>query len=141
VYQGLFEDGVAPALAATLARNPDYVGKCPVCDSTKAAFEKYGKLSRAPVAAAGRGLPEEWTKKLNSGDADVRRAAMRDLVQRYIDRGYERANFKADEKAAMEAALKAMEFKLKDLNGSLPNGLKFCPSCDGTCRVRQKLNP
>ncbi|MDB5313781.1 MAG: hypothetical protein JWO38_7983 [Gemmataceae bacterium] len=141
VYQGLKEDGVPPALAARLAENPDFVPKCPLCWQTQEALKEYGKLAAVPVPKAGHGLPDDLARRLVSTDSSVRRVALRDLVDRYVERGYTRSGLKAEEKAELEKAVKEMRSVPKNPNAGLPNGLKFCPSCDGACRIRPATTP
>lgn len=137
VYEGLKEDGVSLKLAAALVENPDFVPKCMLCDQTRRALSDYAKLDKAPAAAPNKGLTPELAKGLVSANKDVRRAAFRDLIDNYVERGYARYDFTAETKKQMEQFVKAMEYKPKD--GTLPNELKFCPSCDGACRKKPKL--
>ena len=137
VVNGLTEDGAAPALAAELGkRDADFVPKCFICDSTRSALKEYAKCDKQPAAKEGRGLSEELVKRLQSGTDATRRAALRDLVQRYIDREYARRDLTTEQKTALQTELE----KLRKLAmGSLRNGQKFCPSCDGACCIVPKL--
>ncbi|HSQ57821.1 MAG TPA: hypothetical protein VLM40_19010, partial [Gemmata sp.] len=103
IRDGLAEDGVPPKLARSLANNEkDFIVKCPICANSQKALSKYGERRDSPIAAKGKGLPADLAKRLNSEVDGTRRAALRDLVQRYIVRGYERAGFTSDERAAMQ---------------------------------------
>jgi hypothetical protein len=133
VVNGLTEDGAAPALAGELGkRDADFVPKCFICDSTRSALKAYAKCDKQPAAKEGRGLSEELVKRLQSGTDATRRSALRDLVQRYIDREYARRDLTTEQKTSLQTELE----KLRKLAmGALRNGQKFCPSCDGACCI------
>src|SRR3954452_9262979 len=59
VYDGLSADGVSPDLAVEMAKNPDFIKGCGLCQATHAALTEYGKLVAAPAAKPGRGLAKE----------------------------------------------------------------------------------
>jgi hypothetical protein len=137
VRDGLAEDGAPPDLARELAkRDDDFVPKCGICGATHKALFAYGDLKVAPAAKEGRGLSEELTKRLKSNTDEVRRAALRELIQRYIERGYVRAECSAETRAAIQ---KELEIWRKQAMPGLRAGQKFCPSCDGACRLTPKL--
>jgi hypothetical protein len=133
VLDGLTEDGVLPALAGSIAQNPDFFAKCSLYNPTHRAFEEYAKRMSADKPKEGKGLSDDLAKKLKSTDKDIRRAALRELVAGYMDRGYGRTTIAADQKKSLEKALLEMRGVPK-ANGD-PNGFKFCPSCDGACRL------
>jgi hypothetical protein len=134
VYDGLAADGVSPLLAEELARNPDFIKGCGLCEATHKAITEYAKLAKAPAAKPGRGLAQETVKKLRSEDRDVRLAALRDLISRYMGFAYDKANLPAAQRAVLEQRVKAMVLQLKNPEDGLPMGLPFCPSCDGACK-------
>jgi hypothetical protein len=130
ILDGLAEDGVSPALGAALAKNPDFLGKCPICGPTQDALTEYGKLAIQPTAKEGKGLPEELVKRLKSDKTETRHAALRELIQRYIEREYVRLELTAEQRAALHKELERM----RNLGmGGLRTGQKYCPSCDGAC--------
>jgi hypothetical protein len=133
VLAGLTEDGVAPALAEALAKNNDYVPKCGLCSPMRTALELHGKLKTVPAAREGKGLSEDLVKRLKSDKSETRHAALRELTQRYIMWGYEKFNLTAEQKAVLQREMEEMR---KHAMGNLPQGQKYCPSCDGaTCRT------
>jgi hypothetical protein len=137
IRDGLAEDGVSPALARELAnREEDFVVKCPICANTQKALAAHGDLKSAPAAADGKGLPEDLGKRLTSRIDATRRSALRELVQRYTERGYVRQELPAEQRAAMQ---KELEIWRKGAMPGLREGQKFCPSCDGACRLTPKL--
>ncbi len=130
VMEGMKEDGVPREFAAQLARNPDYLGKCSLCMPTREAFVLYSKLEKRPE---GKGLKEDLRVRLASAEAEVRHAALRELVQKYVERGYAKATMSQDERTAMQ---KMIAEERKNRMGGLPKGQKFCPACDGaSCRL------
>jgi hypothetical protein len=137
VSVGLAEDGVAPELAQELAkRDGDFVPKCDICGMTRKALYYHAGLEKPTAAKDGKGLPEELVKRLKSDTDATRRLALRELVQRYTERAYARAELTADQRAAMQKELEVMR---KQAMPGLREGQKFCPSCDGACRLTPKL--
>jgi hypothetical protein len=134
ITDGMTEDGVPPQFAAAIAKHDeDFLGKCVICVPIHDAIIAYGKLKERPKAKAGKGLEEDLVMRLSSEKADVRRAALRELVQRYVEREYVRLELSAEQKKTIQTELENMR---KNSVGGLRDGQKFCPSCDGaTCRV------
>lgn len=141
VLDGLAEDGVDPKLAAGLLGRPDFVPKCPLCDATRAAFREYAGRETAPAPAVGRGLPADMARRLAGEDAAPRRAALRELIDRYAGRGYERHELTGEVRAGVEAGVGALRMAPKNPALGFGDGLLFCPSCDGACRVRPAARP
>lgn len=137
ITNGLTESGVEPALAADLAKRDDFVGKCFLCSPSRHALQQYGKLKTAPAGATeAKRLPEDLTKRLKSDDNGTRRAALRALVKMFVEAEYARRDLTAEQKTALQAKMEEMR---KVMAGALPSGQKFCPSCDGACRLGPKL--
>lgn len=125
VFDGLKQDGVPRAFAAQLAANPDYVGKCSLCASTREALILYSKLDKQP---GGKGLKEDLRTRLAGANAEVRHSALRELVQQYMERGYAKAKLTPEERTAMQQVIEGIR---KASMGGLSKGQKFCPACDG----------
>jgi|GEM_PF-6361755 len=137
VVNGLTEDGVPPTLATELSQRDDFLPKCPLCRPSQDALRRYAELKKAPTPKEGRGLSEEFVKRLRSDDNDTRQPALRELVKRYIEREYARVELTAEQKTRLASELESLR---KDSMRGLPKGKKFCPSCDGVCRVGSKLH-
>ena len=136
IVDGLKEDGVPLELATQLAKHDkDFLGKCNICIPSKKAFADYSDRRVQPVAKEGKGLPEELVKRLKSDKAEVRQPALRELVGRYMERASAKGDLSAEQKTALQAKLEQWR---KDMSGALPTGQKFCPSCDGACRLNLK---
>jgi hypothetical protein len=136
VLDGLTEDGVTLLLAASLAKNPDseypdFLAKCPLCAPTLRALKEYSERKYVAIPKEGKGLPTELAKRLESKDSATRRAAIRELVAGYMDRGYARITLTAEQRQTLEKELLSIRMVPKNNE----NGLKFCPSCDGACRL------
>jgi hypothetical protein len=125
VFDGLKEDGVPREFAAQLAHNPDFLGKCSLCAPTQDAFVQYSKLDKQPE---GKGLKEDLRTRLASDNPKVRRSALRELVQQYMESGYAKAKMSPEERLAMQRVIE--DVRKASMSG-LPRGQKFCPSCDG----------
>jgi hypothetical protein len=125
VFLGLERDGVPRAVAAQLAKNPDFLGKCSLCNPTHDAFVRYSQRSDQPE---GKGLKEDLQVRLSSTELKVRHEALRELVQGYMERAYAGSKLTDEERAALRAAI---DKHRKVGEGGLPRGQTFCPSCDG----------
>jgi len=136
VLHGLTDDGVSPALARQLANQDDFIPKCDLCGLTRKALIAHGELKSAPIAKEGKGMPEDLQKRLQSDKGETRRAALRDLVQRYMDQGHTKLDVSAEQVVALQKDLEAMR---KMGMGGLQEGRKYCPSCDGACRLTPKF--
>ena len=134
VSEGLADDGVPPSPAVALAKHDeDFVKKCSIREPTHNAQAKYAKRTDAPAAKDGKGLPGELVKRLKSDADDTRRAALRELVRRYVEQSYAKLDRSAEQKAALQTKLDELR---KAATGGLPAGQKLCPPCDGAaCRT------
>jgi hypothetical protein len=138
VADGLNADGVPPALAAAIARNDkDFIPKCRICGMARKALVAHGELKQAPAAQAGRGLSEDLIRRLQSRESSIRHGALKDLIQRYMDHAHAKLDVSAEQRAALQKDLEEMR---KMAMGGLPRGQKFCPSCDGACRIDRLRN-
>jgi hypothetical protein len=135
ITDGLTADGVSRDLAARLARNDDFIKKCKLCNLTQHALATYAEQPGQPAAESGKGLKAEFVAKLKSEDAMVRQAALRSLVDRYVTRGFERRNVSKEARRQLLADFQEMR---QAAMPALPDGQKFCPSCDGACQVRPR---
>jgi hypothetical protein len=136
IIDGLTEDGVPPAFAESLAKKEgDYIGKCSICQPVHSALVEFAMLNAKPTAKEGKGLEEAFAMRLTSDKDEVRRGALRELVQRYVEREYVRLNLDADRRGKIE---KEMEQMRKISASGLPKTVAFCPSCDGACKLAPK---
>jgi hypothetical protein len=132
IVAGLKEDGVPRELAGKLAKNPDFLGKCTLCRPTQRGFVKYSELDKQPN---GKGLPEELQTRLSSKDVPTRHAALRELVQKYVERGYAGKSLNDEQQKEMRQMIVKHR---PNREIQLPNGQTFCPSCDGTACVLKR---
>jgi hypothetical protein len=145
ITEGLEEDGVPITLASELGKRDDFLGKCTLCQPSRLAITEYSNRKCQPAAKENKGLPEELLNRLRSDKAEVRQPALRELVGRYMDRAFAKNALTADQSAALQKDLDQSAALQKDLEqmrknqvNSLPSDRKFCPSCDGACRIGLK---
>ncbi len=155
VLEGLLEDNVPDDVVASVLEKADkdgyrnFVYGCPVCAPVIEAFRCYAMRVEPggwyyqnkgdPYAAnpGGTVLPADLLAGLRAGKREERLAAMEGLVARYVQRRFEMQRFSAEERNAMQEAMKlgrkeGMGF-LKSSDGREKDrtGMGTCPSCDG----------
>jgi hypothetical protein len=136
VLDGLTEDGVSPLFAAALTKhqdggNPDFLGKCTLCTPTLRAIEEYSGRKEAAKPKEGKGMTLDLARRLESKESGTRRAVIRELVAGYMDRAYAQTTISAEQRQTLEKEL----MKMRSVPKGGDDGLKFCPSCDGACRL------
>jgi hypothetical protein len=139
VLQGLTEDGANPKPIAAILESPEphFILKCHICDGVRWALVKYVQKSKTPTGSApGSGFPKALEDGLASSDRKMRLAALQDLADRYVTRGFERSRMTPGEKKQMrellqEAKKVGMEIKKK---GAYKDFGDSCPSCSGATR-------
>src|SRR5262249_14674904 len=131
VFEGLRADGAPLAVARALADNNDnFLGKCPLCAAVRDGLQQYAALAEQP---RGNGLTPDLQNRLLDKDPKVRFPALRELVGRYVERGYA-GGLTAEDRDAIKKKLQEMHGAPKGGN----QGLNYCPSCDGACQVPPK---
>lgn len=159
IKEGLAQDDFPRDLAKKVAeRKEDFIIKCGLCMGVERALFAYSRgevtkkseLKSKPVKedleeAPAKENPEQVSenenrekilKALQSEDAQKRREALRDLVEKYISQGYEKYKMETQHEAAMHAAIDEIrKFSMKAIEGTD----RFCPSCDGTSRFRTRF--
>ncbi|MCE9594702.1 MAG: hypothetical protein K8S98_10965 [Planctomycetes bacterium] len=159
VLTGLYHDGVSNEVVTKLtALDPksgwprDFVYSCNICmpafDAMRAYLARPGFYARKVAADTfGSGLPDEVERRLLSDDASVRRAAIRELVERWMrvhleskrPTDAERAEW-ADEMAVRrKAALQLLElYKANGVSGAYETMTEcaFCEAANGACKRR-----
>ncbi len=133
VLNGLHNDGVDLELAKDIATEKHgsyFVGKCPVCGPVSSAFYAYYK---GASSGWGKGLDEDTMKKLRSKKDKVRHMAFKMLVQKYVQARFANHKMTDAEKQAMRARLK--NGRKRGMGVKSGSFGKFCPSCDGACKI------
>jgi hypothetical protein len=98
---------------------------------------KYVEKSKDPKwSTSGSGFPKAIEEGLSSSDRKTRLAALQDLVDRYVTRGFERSQMMEGEKKQMrellqEAKKVGMEIKNR---GDYKDFGDSCPSCSGATK-------
>jgi hypothetical protein len=136
VRDGLTRDGVPRELARQLEASDDFVPRCRLCSAVRRALGEYANLERQP---AGPGLPEELVKRLRDNRKEVRRAALRELVEKYVRQHIEATKLDREEQQALQATLTVLREQMIGL--AQATGFEFCPSCDGACLIAPPANP
>ena len=139
VFQGLTEDGANPKPIKAILESPDphFILKCHICNGVRWGLVTYVDKSKEPHGStSGSGFPKAMEEGLVSSDRKTRLAALQDLVDRYVARGFKRSTLTDGEKKQMrvllaEAKKVGMEIKkagdYKDFGDS-------CPSCSGATK-------
>ena len=130
ISEGLRKDRFPLPLAQKIADNSSifFVTKCPICTPVHSAFISYThiktKLKKTKV-------PADIIERLASPEKTVQQIALRDLIERYVAKAYQKLNASKDSLEALKNDLemdkKVGTARKKDSFGS------FCPSCEGTC--------
>ena len=150
VLEGLYRDGVASEAARAIVEVDSvsgfpvsFVQGCPICMPALDAFHLY--LARPPFRARkvpadtfGQGLSESLEARLTGTDRNVRRAALRELVEGWVAGWLDRQRLDPIERGEWERALAARAEQgmamLADLQRSglgLYGDLDECPLCVG----------
>ena len=131
-FYGLQKDHFPIDVAHDLVEeNSNWVVKCPICDNVKRGFEMY----TAQNANAGKtSISKANLSLLKSGDTEVRKIALRDLVDRYVQQYYSVLAMSEKQREDMEQQLK----EGRKTGMAVANGGEgfFCASCDGACHIK-----
>ncbi len=127
---GLKADGVDRELAKKLAKQEEnFVPKCGICGMVRKGLFFYSESKEQPASETP--VKPEVVKKLSATDRDVRFAALKDLVQKYISAAMEKTPMTKEAKAQLQEDL---ERARKEAMGIMSKEQKYCPSCDGACK-------
>jgi len=132
VFEGLLEDGPDPTLFEPLLRNPDqwFVEKCPICWPVHDGIQAYvTTLPKMVYPAAGAGFPEDLPAALKSEDRKVRLKGIESLVDRYVQRRFDRTVMTAADRESMKNLL--LMGKKYGTTVKQDSFGDFCPSCNG----------
>jgi len=138
VLEGLWEEGAdRPALEALL-KDPwkVFVPKCPNCMPVLDAIKTYLKDVPAMVySELGSGFPEEIKTGLQSADRSVKLKALEAMVQRYVQRRFDRTVMTPGEKTQMiNMLLMAKKYGMTIKEETFGD---FCPSCNGATNFKK----
>lgn len=135
VFEGLWEDGIQADLLQALAKDNFqlFVPKCPICLPVRHAFQI---LAAAPPPqiydSRGPGLPPAIEAHLRAADLPTRKKGLMALVDRYVERRFERVKMTEEEKGRLKRLIQ----EGRKLGTSLmnPKAGDFCPSCEGAAK-------
>lgn len=150
VLEGLYRDGVSSAAARAIVERDavsgypiSFVQGCPICMPALDAFQLY--LARPPFLSRkipsdtfGQGLDAALEARLTGADRLARRAALRELVERWVGDWLERQHLDPLERTEWERALAGRAEKgmamLADFQRTglgLYGDFDECPLCAG----------
>lgn len=133
-FYGLRKDHFPKVVAVSLVEeNANWVLKCPICDNVKRGFDKYASGS---FAAGKSTLSDVIISQLSSTDDAIRKAALRDLIDRYVQQYYSVLKMTEEQRIDMQSQLEqGRKTGMGVANGG--DGF-FCSSCDGACHIKKE---
>jgi hypothetical protein len=132
VLEGLYEEAVEPATARAVLQTPSpglFVGKCPLCQPARFAFEVYAAHPFLPGYSLADAPRPKDHEGLKHADRPERMKALQAFVARCVERKLARTVMNDEEKAAF----KTWAEQGRKLGMSI-KGQSFgdsCPSCEG----------
>jgi hypothetical protein len=136
VLEGLWEDGAKPDLIQAIVKDPwsVFVPKCPICMPVRHAFRI---LAAAPPPdmydSRGPGLPAALEAQLRDVDVPTRKKGLMALVDRYVERRFERVKMSDEEKGRLRRLI--AEGRKIGTGYMNPAPGDFCPSCEGAVKA------
>ncbi len=133
VFYGLQKDNFPKEIVVNLEReNSNWVGKCPICDNVKRGFKLYTNANRENGRTK---IPEEFLAQISNNDEVIRKVALRDLIDRYIQQYYAVLDMSEEQRKNMLLQLEdGRKTGMDRANGG--EGF-FCSSCDGACHIKK----
>lgn len=130
IVNGLKQDNVPIELVSQLhGRDENFVAKCTICFLVRKSLAFYAGTAK-PTGEMK--LSRELVKRLQGTDQIAREEAMRELVDKYIKQAWQKLRLTEDAKRRLDDELQTAR---KEAAGLMRPGQKFCPSCDGACRI------
>lgn len=135
VLEGLKKDKFPLKTSEYILANKEsfFVPKCPICTPITSAFREFNAQKTKTKRTK---LDKNWLKQINSTQTSEQHLAFRDLIERYVSMAYTQWQFTETEKEIMEGQLRAG--RKKGMAGKSDEFGKFCPSCDGACKVKKE---
>jgi hypothetical protein len=128
VSTGMRETGFSKELAKKMRSNYSlWIGKCPICDAVKRGLNKY--ISFASDNTVHKSTEKQLLVDLQSNDTEKQKLALKQLIDGYVSKHYERLEMSDSEISAMKTKLEAGRKQGMSRMGDS----KFCASCDGAC--------
>jgi hypothetical protein len=109
-----------------------FVGKCPICTPVKQGFADY---ARTKTTFKKTKTPQTILENLASADKTTQQIGLRELVERYTSKAFQKLDASPEIKAKLKQDLeKDRKIGMGRKSDSFGD---FCPSCDGTCKPKQ----
>lgn len=134
VFYGLQKDAAPLELVEKVKKGQLFVPKCPICGPVERGFNKHKQ--NLPEIVVKRDKNSVVAKMMNAEGKEKQQMAFRDLIAEYVDQYYTALKFNSEAKQKMQDELangrkKGMSYKSDSFG-------KFCPSCDGACKIKMK---
>jgi len=130
-YQGLEKNALSTELVHTLLNDNElWVGKCPICDQVRRGFRLYVKKEQP---SATKKLDKKILKGLKGKTFEKRKAALKLLVDKYVQQYFVALDMSEEERKVMEEKLK--EGRKTGMERASGGEGFYCSSCDGACHV------
>ena len=128
---GLSTNALSKELIQNLLNEQElWVGKCPICDEVRRGFHRY--LNEEDKEAVEK-LDNSILNDLESDIPANRKAALKLLIDQYIQQYFVKLEMPEDKRKAMEKELlEARKIGMDRANASSKKGF-YCASCDGAC--------
>jgi hypothetical protein len=135
ISEGLQKDKFPLKISADILADKDkfFVPKCPICTPISSAFEAYNAQK---IKVKRTKLDKTWLRQIQSSSREEQHLAFKDLIERYVSEAYIQGQFTEAEKEAMESKLRVG--RKKGMTGKTDEFGKFCPSCDGACKIKKQ---
>lgn len=134
IYYGLQADAAPKEMVDKVLKGKLFVTKCPICRPVEAGLEKH--LKKLPEIKVKRGKEDVVAKMMNADTRESQQTALRDLISEYIEQYYTLLKFTPEARAKMESELQ--NGRKKGMGLKSDSFGKFCPSCDGACKIKMK---
>lgn len=134
VYNGLISNKVPSETVKTILTNSNnlFVGKCPICKYTEKAFRKY--MQNNPIVKQSE-ISASILEGFESSSKLVQQKSLRDLMNIFIQQHYNNLKMSDRGKERMKHLL--MKGRKEGMGAKRDSFGKFCPSCDGACKIKE----
>ena len=132
-FYGLQKDQFPVEIANTLVEEKSiWVVKCPICDNVKRGFQMY---TNSNSELRKTKLSDDYIWKLIDQDMIVKKTALRDLIDNYVQQYYSVLKMTKGERQTMQILLE--EGREKGMDAANGGAGFFGASCDGACHKKE----
>ena len=132
-FYGLQKDQFPVEIAnALVEESAIWVVKCPICDHVKRGFKMYIKKNEELNKTK---LSDDFIWRIIDQNVEVKKTALKELVDRYVQQYYSVINMTKSERQVMQISLE--EGRKDGMNVASGGEGFFCASCDGACHIKE----